>query len=109
MKKINDYTSEELKEILQEKQAEEKKAIKIAKKEEAPFDRKVVLFVLTVSLIVLAISFFIVYKTGVEPSTTVTAWFGFGGIEVWALAFLRNGKRKIENNIDTVEKEYGND
>lgn len=75
-------------------------------KEDTPFDRKVIVFVLITCLLVVGVSFFVTYKSGVEASTTVTAWFAFAGAEVWALAFLKNNKRR---NDKKREVEYEKD
>ena len=75
------------------------------KKEKPPFDRGIVILVFVVNLLVLAGSFYIVFQTGVEPSTTVMAWFGFAGAEVWALALLKTNKRKSKIKEEQMRKE----
>ena len=90
-----EYSAQELRQMLKAAERAERGSQK-NKKEKPPFDRGIVILVFVVNLIVLAASFFVVFKTGVEPSTTVMAWFGFAGAEVWALALLKTTKRKEE-------------
>ena len=101
-----EYTKEELQNMLKEMEQEEKVNQEEKKqKEKPPFDRGIVILVFVVNLLVLAGSFYIVFQTGVEPSTTVMAWFGFAGAEVWALALLKTNKRKSKIKEEQMRKE----
>jgi len=44
---------------------------------------------------------FIFYRTGLEPTTLIGAWFGFTTVELWALAGIK--KREIETRNDKEE------
>ncbi len=92
-----EYSEAELKEMLKE--------AKKSKKEKPPLDKAILIlvFIFVINLVVVAASFYITAQFGIEPSTTVTAWFAFACGEVWALAVLKINKRKEETKRLTGE------
>ena len=93
-----EYSEAELREML--------KAAKKSKKEKTPLDKAIVILVclFIINLVIIAASFYITAKYGIEPSTAVTAWFAFSCGEVWALAVLKINKRKEETKRLKDEK-----
>lgn len=80
------YTLEEVRELLNTK--------KIGRNKDKDVSLGIVIFVIITNIIVLYSSFYITLKTGIEPSTGLTVWFGFATAEVWALAFIKTRKNK---------------
>ena len=46
---------------------------------------------------------FIFYRTGLEPTALIGAWFGFTTVELWALAGIK--KREIGRGEEEWKKE----
>lgn len=59
---------------------------------------------------------FVFYRVGTEPTTLITAWFGFTTVELWALAGIKKreieqvkrGAKKVEQ-VERAERTYDND
>ena len=79
---------------------------KKSKKEKPALDKAILIlvFIFIINLVVVTASFYITAKFGIEPSTTVTAWFAFACGEVWALAVLKINKRREETKRLKDEK-----
>lgn len=58
------------------------------------FSKKIVALVIILNTVFTASILYLFLKTGSEPSTLITAWFGFTTIELWTLAGITKEKLK---------------
>lgn len=69
-------------------------------KDEKPFDKSIVRLCIRTIIAFTIIVLFIFYRTGQEPTTLITAFFAFFGVELISLATLKVKERKKEENIE---------
>ncbi len=60
------------------------------------FSKFIVSAVVLLNGLFTAACLYVFLRTGSEPTTLVTAWFGFTTIELWALAGIKKNKIKKE-------------
>lgn len=100
-KDIDRYTKEELKKMIEakeeiERQREAEKKSKIRKRKLADW---LVPFIVAANIVFASVIIFIFARTGLEPSTLISNWFRFTGIELVAMAGI-----KI---TDTISEGFG--
>lgn len=67
------------------------------------FSKKLITLIIAANIIFTAIILYIFYKIGNEPSSLIIAWFGFWGVEVWALARIKQTELKGEEHYEHKE------
>lgn len=67
-------------------------------KKKGDFSKKVVKFVIAINIIFAALVLWVFLKTGSEPSTLVTVWFGFTTVELWELGKIKRTKTKKQED-----------
>lgn len=67
-------------------------------KKKGNFSKGIVAFIIAINVIFTVAVFYTFLKTSCEPSTLITAWFGFTTVELWQLATIK--KKKVENGKD---------
>lgn len=68
------------------------------------FSKGIVAMVIILNTIFTIAVFYVFLKTGNEPTTLITFWFGFTTTELWMLASIRKTKAKNENMEGTGEE-----
>lgn len=58
------------------------------------FDKLIVVSIIILNILFVMAVFFVIIKAGIEPSTTVVAWFSFTTGELWLLASIKKTKVK---------------
>lgn len=58
------------------------------------FSKKIVALVIILNTVFTGAILYLFLKTGSEPSTLITAWFGFTTVELWTLAGITKEKLK---------------
>jgi len=58
------------------------------------FSKLIVSLVILLNIIFTASMIYVFTKVGNEPTTLITAWFGFTTVELWALAGIK--KREVD-------------
>lgn len=61
------------------------------------FSKSIVAMVIILNMIFTIAVFYVFSKTGNEPTTLITCWFGFTTTELFMLASIRKTKVKNEN------------
>ena len=67
------------------------------------FSKAIVALVILLNAAFTVAVLFIFYRTGLEPTALIGAWFGFTTVELWALAGIK--KREIERGEEEWKKE----
>lgn len=65
------------------------------------FSKKIVTLVVLLNAVFTVAVLFIFYRTGLEPTTLIAAWFGFTTVELWALAGIK--KKEVEKSSNQEE------
>lgn len=60
------------------------------------FSKWIVALVIALNVFFTVAVLFIFYRTGLEPTALIGAWFGFTTVELWALAGIK--KREIDKS-----------
>jgi len=74
-----------------------------AKRPSGQFSKLIVALIVLLNVAFAATVLLIFYRTGMEPSTLIVAWFGFTTGELWLLASVKKKKiadGKEENEVD---------
>lgn len=72
---------------------------KLKKKKKSNYSKFWVSFIIVSNIVFVAVVFIAFLKTGMEPSTLITAWFSFTTVELWQLARIKVNKIKKEENL----------
>lgn len=72
-------------------------------KKKSNYSKFWVSFIIFANVIFVIAVFIAFFKTGMEPSTLITAWFSFTTVELWQLARIKVSKIKKEESCN----EYG--
>lgn len=65
------------------------------------FSKTIVTLVILLNAAFTVAVLYIFYRVGAEPTSLITAWFGFTTVELWTLAGIK--KKKIEKQDDKEE------
>ena len=77
-------------------------------KEDKPqFDKSIVKLCIKTIIVFTTVVLFIFYRTGQEPTTLITAFFAFFGVELISLATLKVKERKKDEKIE-ISKIFAN-
>lgn len=63
------------------------------------YSKAIVAAVITLNTLFSVTVFACFWHTGNEPTTLITAWFGFTTVELWSLASIKKCKQKAEAEI----------
>lgn len=77
---------------------------KHVKKSEVQYSKFWVSFIITCNVIFTVAILISFWKTGMEPSTLIGAWFSFTTVELWQLARIK--KEKIKKEIKEIGEEF---
>ena len=77
---------------------------KHVKKSKSQYSKFWVSFIITCNVIFTIAILISFWKTGMEPSTLIGAWFSFTTVELWQLARIK--KEKIRKEIKELGEEF---
>lgn len=76
---------------------------KYVKKSKGQYSKFWVSFIITCNVIFTIVILISFWKTGMEPSTLIGAWFSFTTVELWQLARIK--KEKIRKEFQELREE----
>jgi len=65
------------------------------------FSKKIVALVLLLNVSFTLVILYLFYKTGSEPTTLITAFFGFTTVELWSLSKITREKVRTEGRDES--------
>ncbi len=65
------------------------------------FSKKIVALVLLLNVSFTLVILYLFYKTGSEPTTLITAFFGFTTVELWSLSKITREKVRLEGRDES--------
>lgn len=65
------------------------------------FSKKIVALVLLLNVSFTLVILYLFYKTGSEPTTLITAFFGFTTVELWSLSQITREKVRTEGRDES--------
>ena len=72
----------------------------VKKKKTSVFSKIIVSAVISLNVLFTIAVLIIFFKTSVEPTGLIAAWFSFTTIELWSLAGIKKAKEKKESSYD---------
>lgn len=67
------------------------------KKKKGRYSKFTVMLIILLNVAFTGYVFYVFKRTGSEPETLITAWFGFTTVQLWSLAGIKKKKIEKEN------------